>query len=227
MGTIQIKRGLAANLPQSAAIAEIMYTTDTKRFYVGNGSDLPLTEFINYEQLNDYLTLKANLVHSHSSTDIDDFSTAVDERITLKKGVQNGIASLDANGLIPVTQIPITYKEAQVVADIDARDALETFAGLHALVLDATDDATVESGGAEYIHNGTAWIKTSELNNLDTVITWANIQNKPTIITSVLGLTDTPNTFGGYAGKVLAVNSNETALEFLDVYTGDLDGGSF
>ena len=37
MGTIQIKRGLSTKLPTSAAVGELLYTTDTKRFYVGNG----------------------------------------------------------------------------------------------------------------------------------------------------------------------------------------------
>ena len=31
------------------------------------------------------------------------------------------------------------------------------------LVIDATDDETVESGGAEYVYGGTQWIKISEL----------------------------------------------------------------
>ena len=59
MGTIQIKRGLSANLPTSAAIAEILYTTDTKKFYIGNGENQPLTEFSNYAQLIELLNQKA------------------------------------------------------------------------------------------------------------------------------------------------------------------------
>ena len=85
MGTIQIKRGLSQNLPSSAAIAEILYTTDTRKFYIGNGENTPLTEFANANQLADYLAQKANVLHSHASTDIDDFATAVDERIQLQR----------------------------------------------------------------------------------------------------------------------------------------------
>ena len=68
MGTIQIKRGLSQNLPSSAAIAEILYTTDTRKFYIGNGENTPLTEFANANQLADYLAQKANVLHSHTKT---------------------------------------------------------------------------------------------------------------------------------------------------------------
>ena len=227
MGTIQIKRGLSQNLPSSGAIAEILYTTDTRKFYIGNGPNVPLTEFANVNQLMDYLSQKANVLHSHASSDIDDFSPAVDERIALQKGSINGIATLDSNGHIPTSQIPIEFKEAQVVADISARDELEVFSGLHALVVDATDDSTVETGGAEYIYDGTAWIKISELNDLDAVITWENILNKPYFVQTLLDLTDTPDSLEHCAGKVLGVNSEENGFTFLSVYTGDVDGGGF
>ena len=37
MGTIQIKRGLKANLPSEAVIGALLYTIDEKKFYIGNG----------------------------------------------------------------------------------------------------------------------------------------------------------------------------------------------
>lgn len=39
---ILIKRGLQANLPSSASIGELLFTTDTKRVYVGTGSGITL-----------------------------------------------------------------------------------------------------------------------------------------------------------------------------------------
>ena len=51
MGTIQVKRGLSANLPSSTAIGELLYTTDTKCFYLGNGVGNALTKFENATQL--------------------------------------------------------------------------------------------------------------------------------------------------------------------------------
>jgi len=227
MGKIQIKRGLAKNLPQSASIAELLYTSDDKRLFIGNGDNADLTEFKNANQIQELLNGKANSTHSHPSTDIDDFDSAVDNRINLKKGVANGLATLDSNGKIPSTQIPTEFKEAAVVNNIAARDALDAFTGLHALVIDASSDSTVETGGAEYVYNGTAWIKVSELNDLDAVITWDNVLNKPYFVQKITDLTDTPNSLSGQGGKVLAVNSAGTAIEFISVYTGDIDGGSF
>ena len=227
MGTIQIKRGLSTNLPSSAAIAEILYTTDTKKFYIGNGENNPLTEFDNHSQLVELLNQKSNINHKHTSVDITDFATSVDARITAQRAKANGLASLDANGLIPTSQIPAEYKEAQVVATISARNALTPFTGLHALVLDASDDNTVATGGAEYIYDGTKWVKVSELNDLDAVITWANITNKPNFVQTLLDLSDTPSSFQNSAGKVLSVKSDESGLEFSDIFTGDVDGGTF
>lgn len=227
MGTIQIKRGLSANLPAHAAVGEILYTTDTKKFYIGNGNEQPLTEFDNYAQIIELLNQKSENNHKHTAVDITDFTTSVDSRITAQKGKKNGLATLDANGLIPTSQIPAEYKEAQVVSNIAARDTLNAFAGLHALVLDATGDNTVATGGAEYIYDGTKWVKVSELNDLDAVITWANIQNKPDFVDSLLDLSDTPSSFTNQAGKVLVVKNDESGLEFTSVYSGDVDGGTF
>lgn len=228
MGTIQIKRGLAANLPAHPALGELLYTTDTKKFYIGNGATETPTEFGNLEQLLEAIAKKAEAEHDHTSSDITDFVTSVDARITEKTGTTAGkLLALDENGLIPSTLIPSSFKEAEVVADIAARDKLETFAGLHAFVIDATGDSTVKSGGAEYIYNGTQWIKISELEGLDAVINWENIQDKPAFASTFLGLTDTPSNYENSAGKLLCVNSEGTAIEYTSAFTGDVDGGTF
>lgn len=227
MGIIQVKRGLAANLPSSAEQGELLYTTDTKCFYVGNGVGTALTKFENAAQLANYLAGKSDVGHSHTSSDITNFNTSVDARITLKRGVANGVASLDASGKIPTSQIPATFKEAEVVANLTARDALIAFSGLHALVIDATADTTVESGGAEYVYDGTSWQKISEFNDLDLVINWADIQNKPDYLGSFINLPDTPVSFTNNGGKIVAVNLAENALEFIDTIVSDVDGGMF
>jgi hypothetical protein len=58
-----------------------------------------------------------------------------------------------------------------VVADIAARDALSASDGLsegdRAFVVNASADATVNSGSAEYIYDGTSWIKVTEVESLD------------------------------------------------------------
>lgn len=98
---------------------------------------------------------------------------------------------------------------------------------MHALVLDATADNTVESGGAEYVHDGTNWHKIAELNDLDLVINWDDIQNKPTYLGSFINLPDTPQSYAGQAGKLVVVNLAENGVEFIDTVTTNVDGGSF
>mgnify|MGYP006988875628 CR=1 FL=1 len=224
MGTIKIKRGLSTNLPAHPALGEILYTTDTKRFYVGNGAEAAPTEFANFAELTTALAGKAAADHTHSASDFTNFNDSVDARITAQTGTTSGkLVALDSNGKIPSTLIPSSFKEAEVVADIDARDALTPFAGLHAFVIDASDDETVASGGAEYIYSGTAWVKLSELEDLDVSVTWENIGNKPTIVTTLLGLSDTPSSYTNSAGKLLCVNAAGTAVEYTDTF----DGGTF
>jgi len=46
--------------------------------------------------------------HMIVSGDVSDFNTAVDNRITLQKGVNNGLATLDSAGKIPASQLPFT-----------------------------------------------------------------------------------------------------------------------
>jgi len=227
MGTIQIKRGVSTNLPSSAAVGELLYTVDTKCFYLGNGIGTALTKFENALQLANYLAGKSDVGHTHIAVNITDFSSSVDARITLQKGVANGIATLDISGKIPTTQIPAIFKEAMVVANIAARDTLSTFSGMHALVLDATGDSSVETGGAEYVYNGAGWQKISEFNDLDLVINWDDIQNKPAYLGSFINLPDTPQSYTGQAGKLVIVNAAESGLEFTDTVTTNVDGGSF
>ena len=80
-----------------------------------------------------------------------------DARITLARGAAGGIAPLDNDTKIPATYLPaIAITETFVVADIDARDALDPDKGDIAIVQDASDDPQVEAGSATYIWDGDA-----------------------------------------------------------------------
>lgn len=94
------------------------------------------------------------------------------------KNVADGIAGLDANGLISLAQLPPSTKELRVVADLAARDALDTFEGLGCYVKDAVPE--VSSGGAFYMHDGATWFKTATDSDFTAVLDWSNITNKPT-----------------------------------------------
>lgn len=73
-----------------------------------------------------------------------------------------------------------------VAADIAARDALTDLkVGDKAWVVDATADSTVDAGAALYIVETMAgttptWKKISEVESMDVVLQWANIQGRPT-----------------------------------------------
>ena len=66
-----------------------------------------------------------------------------------------------------------------VVNDIAARDGLESpKQGDLCWVKDATADATVSRGAAQYIYYGSAWVKIAEAESMDLVVNWADIQGK-------------------------------------------------
>lgn len=227
MGLLQIKRGLAENLPVEAEAGELLFTTDTKKFYIGNGEGNALTEFNNAAQLANFLLQKAEKVHTHTASEITDFSSATDERIASQKGQANGLATLDSAGKIPNSQIPNVFKEAAVVNNITERDALNAFSGLHALVVDASADSTVGAGGgAEYVYNGSKWIKISEFNNLDTLVDWSGIQNKPDFVQAITDLSDVPS-LDNQGGMLLCVLPDESGIGFMAPFDGNFDGGLF
>ena len=70
-----------------------------------------------------------------------------------------------------------------VVANITERNALNPTRTVMAMVLDATGDPTVELGAAVYVYksNTSEWLKVSELKDLDAIVKWDNIQNRPNV----------------------------------------------
>lgn len=98
-------------------------------------------------------------------------------------GISDGIATLNSNGVVPSEQLPSNLREMRVVATIDARDALEKFESLRVLVTDATADTTVKSGWAEYVYNGSVFVKVGEGESLDVTLAWDAITGKPSTFT--------------------------------------------
>lgn len=67
-----------------------------------------------------------------------------------------------------------------LVSDIAARDAITTMVTTSKVyVQDASADATVDSGAAEYVYDGSAWVKVSEAESMDLTINWADIVGAP------------------------------------------------
>jgi len=46
-------------------------------------------------------------------------------------------------------------------------------------------------------------------------------------VQNFLDLTDTPDAYTGMAGKLISVKPDLSGLEFVDQFSGNLDGGSF
>jgi hypothetical protein len=97
-------------------------------------------------------------------------STAVPKRLIN----ESDITALIASGIT-------ASQELKIVSDIAARNALNPTTTIAAYVIDATADTTVASGGAYYLYNPTTstWIKTSEAESLDIVLSWESIEGKP------------------------------------------------
>lgn len=130
---------------------------------------------------------------------IREIENAIADKISVTAINQaNGVAGLDENGLIPVRLIPTEFKEIHMVEDIAGRDEMgDLFVGKTVYVKDATGDESVKRGGAYYIWDGSAWLKTSESESLDVVLNWEAIEGKPTTLDGY-GITD-------------AVHSNEVS----------------
>lgn len=72
--------------------------------------------------------------------------------------------------------------QLQIVNTIPERNQLTPTTNKQVYVVDASADATVNSGGATYLYNTatSAWIKISEAESLDLVNNWDSIVGKPT-----------------------------------------------
>lgn len=114
-------------------------------------------------QLKDYSGNKVNPATTGEQVQLADGSNAEAKFKTLEGAVA---------GVVP----------CYVVDDIAARDALENLKrGNLCWVTDATADETVTKGAAQYIYNGSAWVKLTEAESLDLVVQWADIQGKEAV----------------------------------------------
>lgn len=72
--------------------------------------------------------------------------------------------------------------EVHVYDSITERDAAGVTTSQFAYVVDASEDSTVDAGGASYVYNVSTseWVKTSESESMDFVFNWEKIVGKPT-----------------------------------------------
>lgn len=127
-------------------------------------------------------TLEANSIYFVAPTARPDYveiyvtgtSASVVKRVIGEQDVEALIAASGGGGGSAAT--------LEIVDDIAARDALTLTENTLVLVLDASADPTVTSSSATYAYrvSDTSWTKISESESMDMVLTWANLQDKPT-----------------------------------------------
>lgn len=121
-----------------------------------------------------------------------------------------------------------TFVQANYIAsDIPARDALTLDVGDEVYVVDASADGTVTTGGAKYIWDGAAFIKTAEDESFDVAISPTNLgyTASPTngLVTSSTGTDATvpavDGTNAGLATPAMFNNSHVAATSALTAPT--------
>lgn len=154
----------------------------------------------------------------------------------------NGYVKLDAQGFVPSSLVnPSTIAintEFATITDLLAASVDDVFPGEIVMVTDATADPSVTAGWAIYrrpvastkLSELSDWQKIAESESLDLVLSWDNIQNKPTSTVAAIdqavkddhthankavldGVTDTGTTDApvlAYKGKALAYSADST-----------------
>lgn len=132
---------------------------------------------------DDTATKVLDLIQSLMGPDSESNMMKIDAAIAALDGAIVALTGAKAdlvNGVVPLSQLPGEVKECAIAEDIAARDAIQDpFAGLNVYVKDAAADPTVNTGGAYYLYDGAAWIKTAEAESMDLVQSWGNITEKP------------------------------------------------
>ena len=177
----------------------------------GTGTGTVPSDVYSKGEVDSLLAGKAAAVHSHVATDVVqdvNHRMVTDVQIAAWDGKQDalgfvpvnsgllgvggGVATLDANGKVPLSQLPaavlggggaVVQTGATVVASFDKLAEIESpYSGQKAFVIDASGDDTVDAGWAEYIYDSTTstWVKTGERESLDLILDWSNVMNKPT-----------------------------------------------
>ena len=159
----------------------------------GGGGVVDLSDYYKKTDVNLLLSDKADKNHGHTANQITEDEThrfVTDTQIagwnekqdkinytpenSANKGVADGYASLDSDGKIPLAQIPNLFNKGVGTGGIKV---IQTYNQLLAvptpdetmiyLVVDASEDATVTSGWAEYIYANSTWIKIGEKESMD------------------------------------------------------------
>lgn len=128
------------------------------------------------------------------------------------------ISVLDANGKVPVANLPAEFTALETVATYADLPITGLFDGRRVMVIDASGDPTVVSGFAVYVYSSTttSWTKILEGESMDmqAVTDWSNITNKPADLLHSTDITDNLTT--NDATKVLSAKQGKVLKDSLD-----------
>lgn len=124
-------------------------------------------------------------------------------------GIAGGLATLDAGGKVPLSQLPLSFKETKTVATITDRDLLNKYSGLRVFVADASADSAVGSGSAEYVWDGSKWILLYTGTSGSTSVAWSGITGIPAVLN---GLSDIGGTLA-YNGAPITSGSSKFIVD--------------
>lgn len=132
-------------------------------------------------------------------------STYVEEYVTDQSGKVRRVFN-KSDALAMITEKMQGVGHVTVVDTITSRDAIQNpLEGSEVIVINATGDSTVSKGGARYLRNGGAWVKTSEMESMDLVLDWTHLSGKPT---------STPTTIDDAVNK-RHTHNNKTQLDLI------------
>lgn len=133
---------------------------------------------------NDVETLVATVM-ADVETAMDALEEATESLITNINATSSPGLYNDINNLINTAVAgigPSGVNNLHVVDTITERDALNPTENIIVLVTDATADTTITAGGATYVYDveKTTWKKIGETESMDLILSWNNINGRPT-----------------------------------------------
>jgi hypothetical protein len=153
-----------------------MATTFARLGYNNAGTFTPVNTRAQDVLATDGTSAEAHITNTAKHLSTEQIALITNAIQTAARGVANGVASLDADGKVPMSQLAISgFEVTQTVDDYNTLQGLSIAdAPISSLVLveDATGDSTVEQGWAIYFRKGNAgtaadWLKFAEGEGLD------------------------------------------------------------
>jgi hypothetical protein len=205
--TLQVRRGTAAEwalTDPTLSSGEIGFETDTNKFKIGTGD-----------------TSWVDLDYANASTGgymLDDYI------LTTARGAVNGVASLDADGLVPVAQLPALVKiTVSSVANQAARLALTAEPGDIAIQTDTGTTYALSTAPASTNGNWKELTNTAAITAAINAISTSDIEEGTNLyftnqraLDATSAAYDAAGTAAGLAGNYEAAGAITTAIDALD-----------